>query len=82
MATNLINMHNLGLVINLESILEILAENQASLKESSRAWVCTNLGNIYIRIGEYTEALSFYEKAFETYEAITDLLTGQGKVLK
>ncbi len=80
MATNLINMHNLGLVINLESILEILAENQASLKESSRAWVCTNLGNVYIRIGEYTKALSFYEKAFETYEAITDL-PGQGKVL-
>jgi len=79
-ATNLINMHNLGLVINLESVLEILAENHASLQESSRAWVCMSLGNVYIRIGEYTKALSFYTKALEIYDTITDL-PGQGKVL-
>jgi tetratricopeptide (TPR) repeat protein len=79
-ATNLININNLGLVTNLESILEILAENQASLQEPSRAWVYTSLGNVYIRLGEYEKAHSFYEKALEIYDAIKDL-PGQGKVL-
>ena len=79
-ATNLINMNNLGLVTDLESILEILAENQANLQEPSRAWVCTNLGNLYIRLGEYAKALGFYEKALEIYDVIKDL-PGQGKAL-
>ena len=79
-ATNLINMNNLGLVTNLESILDILAENQAGLQEASRAWVYTTLGNVYIRLGEYENALSFYEKALITYDLIGDA-SGQGKVL-
>ncbi|MBP1734648.1 MAG: hypothetical protein H6Q53_935 [Deltaproteobacteria bacterium] len=80
-ATNLINMNNLGLVTNLGSILEILAENQACLQEPSRAWVYTSLGNAYIRLGEYEKALSFYEKALEIYDEIGDA-SGQGKVLR
>lgn len=79
-ATNLINMNNLGLVTNLESILEILAENQVCLQEPSRAWVYTSLGNVYIRVGEYTKALSFYEKALEICHEIGDS-RGQAKVL-
>ena len=35
-AAGLINMNNLGLVNDLESILQVLAQNQAALKESSR----------------------------------------------
>jgi len=79
-ATNLINMNSFGLTTNLGWMLEILAENQAYLQEPSRAWVCTNLGNVYIRIGEYAKALRYYEKALEIYDTITDL-PGQGKVL-
>jgi tetratricopeptide (TPR) repeat protein len=79
-ATNLINMNNLGLATNLGSILEILAKNQASLQEASRAWVYTTLGNLYIRLGEYAKALGFYEKALKTYDLIGDA-SGQGKVL-
>jgi tetratricopeptide (TPR) repeat protein len=79
-ATNLINIDNLGLVTNLESILEILTENQANLQEPSRAWVCTNLGNVYIRLGEYAKALGFYDKALVIYDVLKDL-PGQGKAL-
>ncbi len=78
--TNLINMDNLGLVTNLRLVLEALAENQASLGEPSRALVFTNLGKIYIRLGENEKALSFYEKALEIYDFINDL-PGQSKVL-
>lgn len=79
-ATNLINIDNLGLVANLESMLEILAENQTYLQEPSRAWIYTSLGNVYIRLGEYSKALGYYEKALEIYDVIKDL-PGQGKVL-
>lgn len=78
--TNLINMDNLGLVTNLRLVLEVLAENQASLQEPSRALVFTKLGKIYIRLGENAKALGFYEKALEIYDVINDL-PGQGKVL-
>jgi len=79
-ATGLISLNALGLVTDLESILEILAENQAGLQESSRAWVNASLGNIYIRLGEYAKALDFYGKALETYHKVADV-SGQGKVL-
>ena len=79
-AIGLISLNDLGLVTDLESILEILAENQAGLQESSRAWVYMSLGNIYIRLGEYAKALGFYENALEIYVVIKDL-PGQGKAL-
>jgi tetratricopeptide (TPR) repeat protein len=78
--TNLINMNNLGLVTNLESMLGILAKNQASLQEPSRAWVYASLGNVYIRLGEYEKALGFYEKTLEIYHRVGDAW-GQGKAL-
>jgi tetratricopeptide (TPR) repeat protein len=79
-ATDLINLNDLGLVTDLESILKILAENQAGLQEPSRALVYTNLGNVYIRLGEYAKALGFYENALETYHKVDDA-SGQGKIL-
>lgn len=80
-ATELTNLNDIGLVTDLGSILKILADNQAELQESASAWVFTNLGNVYIRLGEYAKALNFYEKALEIYDVIKDL-PGQGRVLR
>jgi tetratricopeptide (TPR) repeat protein len=79
-AAGLINMNNLGLVNDLKSILQVLAQNQAALKEPSRAWVYTRLGNVSIRLGEYEKAIEFYEKALDIYHMSGDAL-GEGKVL-
>jgi len=79
-AAGLINMNNLGLVNDLESILQVLAQNQAALKEPSRAWVHMGLGNVSIRLGEYEKAIEFYEKALDIYHMIGDA-QGEGKVL-
>jgi tetratricopeptide (TPR) repeat protein len=79
-ATDLINLNDLGLVTDLESILKILAENQAGLQEPSRARVYTSLGNVYIRLGRYAKAISFYEQALEIYREVGDA-SGQGKIM-
>jgi tetratricopeptide (TPR) repeat protein len=79
-AAGLINMNNLGLVNNLESILQVLAQNQAALKEPSRAWVHMGLGNVSIRLGEYKKAIEFYEKALDIYHMIGDA-RGEGNAL-
>jgi tetratricopeptide (TPR) repeat protein len=79
-AAGLINMNNLGLVNNLESILRVLAQNQVALKEPSRAWVHMGLGNVSIRLGEYEKAIEFYKKALDIYHMIGDA-QGEGKVL-
>ena len=79
-AADLININNPWLVTDLASILQVLAENQAALQESSRAWVYTSLGNVYIRLGEYAKAIDFYEKALEIHRQIGDTL-GEGNVL-
>ena len=79
-AAGLINMNNLGLVNDLESILQVLAQNQAALKESSRAWVYMRLGNVSIRLGEYEKAIEFYEKALDIYHMIGDA-QGEGNAL-
>jgi len=79
-AAGLINMNNLGLVNDLESILQVLAQNQAALKEPSRAWVYMKLGNVSIRLGEYEKAIEFYEKALDIYHMIGDA-QGEGNAL-
>jgi tetratricopeptide (TPR) repeat protein len=79
-AAGLINMNNLGLVNDLELILQVLAQNQAALKEPSRAWVYTRLGNVSIRLGEYEKAIEFYEKALDIYHMIGDA-QGEGNAL-
>jgi tetratricopeptide (TPR) repeat protein len=79
-AAGLINMNNLGLVNDLESILQVLAQNQAALKEPSRAWVHMGLGNVSIRLGEYEKAIEFYEKALDIYHMIGDA-RGEGNAL-
>jgi tetratricopeptide (TPR) repeat protein len=79
-AAGLINMNNLGLVNDLESILQVLAQSQAALKESSRGWVHMGLGNVSIRLGKYEKAIEFYEKALEIYHMIGDA-QGEGNAL-
>ena len=79
-AAGLINMNNLGLVNDLESILQVLAQSQAALKESSRGWVHMGLGNVSIRLGKYEKAIEFYEKALDIYHMIGDA-QGEGKAL-
>ena len=79
-AAGLINMNNLGLVNDLESILLVLAQSQAALKESSRGWVYMGLGNVSIRLGEYEKAIEFYEKALDIYHMIGDA-QGEGNAL-
>ena len=79
-AAGLINMNNLGLVNDLESILQVLAQNQAALKEPSRAWVYTRLGNVSIRLGEYEKTIGYYEKALDIYHMIGDA-QGEGNAL-
>jgi tetratricopeptide (TPR) repeat protein len=79
-AAGLINMNNLGLVNDLESILQVLAQHQAALKEPSRAWVHKGLGNASIRLGKYERAIEFYEKALEIYRLIGDV-QGEGNAL-
>ena len=79
-AAGLINMNNLGLVNDLESILQVLAQSQAALKESSRGWVHMGLGNVSIRLGKYEKAIEFYERALDIYHMIGDA-QGEGKAL-
>ena len=79
-AAGLINMNNLGLVNDLESILQVLAQSQAALKESSRGWVHMGLGNVSIRLGKYEKAIEFYEKALDIYHMIGDA-QGEGNAL-
>ena len=79
-AAGLINMNNLGLVNDLESTLQVLAQNQAALKESSRGWVHMGLGNVSIRLGKYEKAIEFYERALDIYHMIGDA-QGEGKAL-
>ena len=79
-AAGLINMNNLGLVNDLESILQVLAQSQAALKESSRGWVHMGLGNVSIRLGEYEKAIEFYENALDIYRMIGDA-QGEGNAL-
>jgi tetratricopeptide (TPR) repeat protein len=79
-AAGLINMNNLGLVNDLESILQVLAQSQAALKESSRGWVHMGLGNVSIRLGKYEKAIEFYERALDIYHMIGDA-QGEGNAL-
>ncbi len=71
--TNLINITYLGMVGNLVSILQALVENQAALKEPSRAWVYTSLGVAYANLGEYRKAIELYEQALEIDRRIGDV---------
>lgn len=78
---DLIDMNNpVPVMTDLISILQVLAQNQAVLQESSCAWVYMSLGSVYICLGEYREAIGFYEKALEMYNRIGDA-RGEGNVL-
>jgi tetratricopeptide (TPR) repeat protein len=80
MVANLINIYELGLVQNLVSILQVLVENQAALKEPSRAWVYISLGVAYHNLGEYRKAIDLYEKRLEIARRIGDV-RGEGNAL-
>jgi len=79
-ASNLINIHELGRSRELVDLLEPLFERKTRFEDSSLLWVLNSLGVAYAELGEYRKAIELYEQALEIHRWIGDV-RGEGSDL-
>ena len=72
-ASNLINIDELGRSRELVDLLEPLSKEKTRLEELSLAWVLNSLGSAYLKLAKYRKAIKLYERALEISRRIVDV---------
>ncbi len=79
-ASNLINIEELGRSRELINLLGVLFEKKTLLKNSSLSLILNKMGWAYIKLGEYPKAIELHEKHLEIARRIGDV-RGEGNTL-